>query len=95
MVFKTDGYFSHSAELNPYLHTWSLAVEEQFYFLFPVILFLLLRLKQQTSIVARMAGTLLPILCVASFAFSGWETFYRHDSAYYLLPSRFWELALA
>lgn len=94
LVFKTDGYFSHSAELNPFLHTWSLAVEEQFYFLFPLILFLLLRFKPQNSIVGRLTSALLPGLFLISLAFSAWETFYRHESAYYLLPSRFWELAL-
>jgi peptidoglycan/LPS O-acetylase OafA/YrhL len=31
LAWNTDTYFSPSAELNPYLHTWSLAVEEQFY----------------------------------------------------------------
>lgn len=94
LVFKSDGYFSHTAELNPYLHTWSLAVEEQFYFIFPIILFLLLRFKPQNSLVGKLTRILLPTLFVGSLAFSSWETFYRHDSAYYLLPSRFWELSL-
>ena len=38
--FKADGYFSAATDENPLLHTWSLAVEEQYYLLFPVFLFL-------------------------------------------------------
>ncbi|CAF2896330.1 unnamed protein product [Rotaria sp. Silwood2] len=35
--WKDDGYFTQLTELNPLVHTWSLAVEEQFYFVFPLI----------------------------------------------------------
>ena len=44
-----DGYFSASAELNPLLHTWSLSVEEQFYFVFPAGVLLSWRLGQRLS----------------------------------------------
>lgn len=37
LAFNSETYFSPSVELNPYLHTWSLGVEEQFYLLFPGI----------------------------------------------------------
>ena len=39
LVYGTDGYFSVNSEFNPFLHTWSLAVEEQFYFIYPLIIF--------------------------------------------------------
>jgi peptidoglycan/LPS O-acetylase OafA/YrhL len=95
LVWRSDGYFGPTGDFNPYHHTWSLAVEEQFYFLFPLILFLCLRSRQiRSSIAGRLASWLLPFLFCSSLVFSGWETVFRHDAAYYLLPSRFWELAL-
>lgn len=36
LFWKESGYFAAAAELKPLLHTWSLAVEEQFYFIFPL-----------------------------------------------------------
>src|SRR5262245_21107879 len=95
LILRSDGYFAPTAEFNPYLHTWSLAVEEQFYFVFPLILFLCLRSSNsQTGVAGWISSGLLPSLFGLSLLFSSWETFYRHDSAYYMLPSRFWELAL-
>ncbi|UJR14773.1 hypothetical protein I4U23_001761 [Adineta vaga] len=38
--WKDDGYFTEISELNPLIHTWSLAVEEQFYFIFPLLCYL-------------------------------------------------------
>lgn len=43
ILFWQSGYFAPAAELKPLLHTWSLAVEEQYYLLFPVFLFLVWR----------------------------------------------------
>ena len=45
-----SGYFEPAAELKPLLHTWSLAVEEQYYLLFPVLLILMLRLGKRWTI---------------------------------------------
>ena len=41
LFWMESGYFGVSAELKPLLHTWSLAVEEQYYLFFPVLFFLL------------------------------------------------------
>ena len=41
--WKDDGYFSRLTELNPLVHTWSLAVEEQFYFIFPLLCYLFMK----------------------------------------------------
>jgi peptidoglycan/LPS O-acetylase OafA/YrhL len=82
---KTD-YFAPDAENELLLHTWSLAVEEQYYVLFPIFLMLLWkysrhRLFWSTAIVAAI-----------SFAFCEWA--WRNDAVlnFYLLPSRAWEL---
>ncbi|MGB9100510.1 MAG: acyltransferase, partial [Stenotrophomonas indicatrix] len=40
---QQDDYFSPGAELNPFLHTWTLGVEEQFYLVFPLLFFVWLR----------------------------------------------------
>ncbi|WP_044425068.1 acyltransferase family protein, partial [Pseudomonas avellanae] len=89
LAWNTDTYFSPSAELNPYLHTWSLGVEEQFYIFFPVIYFVWLRYRVRFG----MVWALLPLLALASMAISAYQTPFDPPSAFYLLPSRFWEFA--
>ena len=49
--WKDDGYFSQLSDLNPLVHTWSLAVEEQFYLIFPIVCYLLHRKKIHLTIV--------------------------------------------
>ena len=83
-----SGYFGAPAELIPLLHTWSLGVEEQFYVLFPAVLLLLAGVTA-TRRLAAIAG-----LGLVSFVVGlAWIERYP-DAAYYLLPSRAWELML-
>src|SRR5690606_19545984 len=87
-----SGYFTGAAEEKPLLHTWSLAVEEQFYVIFPLILWAIYRRP------AWRRGTVLTlgyaIVMLASFILS--VRLLSSDSAasFYLLPSRAWELLL-
>jgi len=84
----SGGYFTFSSDLQTLLHTWSLAVEEQFYFLFPGLLLLLVRWKKRRTVQFLLA------LAIVSFALSIWLT-RRHPSvAFYILPSRAWELLM-
>jgi len=80
-----SGYFDTEAEVKPMLHLWSLAVEEQFYLLWPLLLFLL----------ARWRSKLLwptALIAVGSFALNI-GTVYEHASAAFYLPfTRMWEL---
>ena len=79
-------YFSSAA--NPLLHTWSLAVEEQFYVVWP-LLFLLVGALGQRRLLAAFA-----IAGLASFAASLWLTTTAQPWAFFGMPTRIWEFAL-
>jgi peptidoglycan/LPS O-acetylase OafA/YrhL len=82
------GYFDTSAQTSPLLHTWSLAVEEQFYLLFPAVLIAVSWSKR-----FRPVATVITIGAV-SFLISACSVRAYPSAAYYLLPSRAWELML-
>lgn len=86
--WRNSGYFDTSAENNPLLHTWSLAVEEQFYILFPVLLLLIHRY------VPGRRKMLLWMATVGSFALCVLIQYYRPSATFYLSPFRAWELSL-
>lgn len=82
---RQDGYFDTDSELKPLLHTWSLAVEEQFYILLPLLLALLGRYVK-----AWRRGLL--GIALVSFAVSLWQVQHASAQAFFLLPARAWEL---
>lgn len=92
-VIFNDGYFAPRGEFNPFLHTWSLAVEEQFYVFFPFIFFAWLNYRNNKNIIGFLSRFSLVILLIASLLYSYFETVSNPDLAFFLLPSRFWELA--
>lgn len=83
------GYFNPAAEVKPLLHTWSLAVEEQFYLIFPLFLMVIARLKQ----FHRLFGIVL-FASVLSLGLSAYGTRIRPEAAFYLLPTRAFELLI-
>ncbi|MDP4546879.1 acyltransferase family protein [Marinobacter sp. MDS2] len=85
--WSESGYFSPTTEFMPLLHTWSLAVEEQFYFVFPIILIAVCKLR------VSIKGFLV-VGTIAAFAASLWLSVNKPSVAYYLLPARAWELAI-
>lgn len=88
IFFKSNsGYFDAPAEQFPLLHTWSLSVEEQFYIFFPPLLWLLCKRP-------KVLPRIIIMLTIGSFAWSCWATSHSAKSAFYLLPSRSWELLM-
>ena len=85
-----SGYFDVASHEKWLLHTWSLSVEWQFYLIYPLILMLLGRILPQPR--ALLAAHLLAL--AASFAWCLLLTFDQPVRAFYLLPSRAWELLL-
>jgi len=86
--WKESNYFSPDAQLAPMLHTWSLAVEEQFYVLFPLILILFHKCK------LRVLLSIISTMLIVSLAFSEWSSKIFPVANYYLLPTRSWELGV-
>jgi peptidoglycan/LPS O-acetylase OafA/YrhL len=85
MFSKFGNYWGPAAESSPFLHAWSLSVEEQFYLVFPLFLALLARLRVRRS-VALAAATLVGFVAFVVMARRA-PTF-----TFYMLPTRAWEL---
>jgi peptidoglycan/LPS O-acetylase OafA/YrhL len=93
LIFFNDGYFSPRTDFNPFTHTWSLGVEEQFYLLFPAIFFVWMKYSSQRGLIGAAARHLLAVLLLLSLVYSAYATSVTPDAAFYLLPARFCELA--
>lgn len=92
LVQRLTDYFSASADLNIFLHTWSLGIEEQFYFLYPCLAWWSGYSKGAPHGSQRLRCLLLPLLILSLAAF---VVIYPRSQphAYFLLSSRFWMLA--
>lgn len=86
--WRESGYFAPAAEWMPLLHTWSLAVEEQFYILFPLIVLALAGRGRKTLAALIGAAFLL------SFVLSVYTSYKYPSAAFFLIPARAWELLL-
>ena len=88
-LLSTVSYFGGPGEYTPLLHTWSLSVEEQFYFIFPTLLILLY--KKNKSILTWVCVT----LAAASLGYAVFLTeTHSLETAFYSSISRFWELMI-
>lgn len=86
---NNSGYFDQSTETTPLVHLWSLAVEEQFYLLFPALLFIAFLAKRLTGVKILVVVIFLVSL-VASISLSA-----RFPNfSFYMLPTRAWELSI-
>lgn len=88
LFWATSGYFDTAAEIKPLLHTWSLAVEEQYYVFFPLFLLLAWRWGKRTIV------TLLAIVALISLLLADWGATHKPMATFYLLPTRGWELLI-
>ncbi len=86
LFWNQSDYFAVAAELKPLLHTWSLAVEEQFYILFPILLLAMGGLRRR-HVIWILAGMAAVSLLGSEYA----ARFYPIGN-FYLLPTRVWEL---
>lgn len=91
LFWVEDGYFGPNSEEKPLLHTWSLAVEEQFYLLFPIFLIFAWRFGR------NKAFWMIFIMAAISFFLCenikwGWEE--KLVAKFYLAPTRAWELLI-
>lgn len=83
----TSGYWDLASQFKPLLHTWSLGVEEQYYAVVPLLLMVAWRWT-------RWLGLGIVVLTTASLVLAQWMIYVSPSWAFYLLPTRFWELAI-
>ena len=83
----SDGYFAATSEILPFIHTWSLSVEEQFYIFYPPLFLLLYKFGSRIVIVFALVilfGTSLMLAQFGADILGKWH--------FYILPTRIWEL---
>lgn len=88
LFWSEAGYFDSAAELKPLLHTWSLAVEEQYYVFFPIIIALAWRFGE------KFIFYMLMLIAILSFILAEMTVDRFPSAAFYLLPTRCWELLI-
>ena len=96
-VLATDSvdYLAAENAPSPVQHFWSLSVEEQFYFVWPILILAMVLAARRLGWnrdVAVLGG--LAVLVTASLGYSVWETVHNPAAAYFVTPTRMWELGV-
>ena len=86
LIWRESGYFAAAADQKPLLHTWSLAVEEQYYVLFPIFLILTWRFGK------NRVFWMIVVMAATSLLLSEWGWRNKAKANFYLAPTRAWEL---
>ena len=84
--YQGQQYGAESGLLKPFLHTWSLSVEEQFYILFPIVLFITFKYSRKYLIHILILGFII------SLGLAEWGSRNHPSFNFYVLPTRMWEL---
>ena len=84
--FTGQQYGAESGLLKPFLHTWSLSVEEQYYILFPIILLITFKYLR------KYLGLILTLGFIISLIFTDWSIKNHPSETFYFLHTRIWEL---
>tara|TARA_X000000950_G_C13869422_1_gene642263 strand:- start:94 stop:2052 length:1959 start_codon:yes stop_codon:yes gene_type:complete len=84
--WRESGYFANASEFKPLIHTWSLAVEEQFYILFPLFLMIFWRFG------IKWVTLILVFIFLISLSLAEWASMKYPSPNFFLLPTRGWEL---
>ena len=93
LFLESGDYFGQNLNLNTFTHTWSLGVEEQFYFIFPLILWFTGFAKNNNH---SNKLTLILLIVLSTISLISFTYFHEinHSASYFLMPCRFWELSL-
>lgn len=86
--FTNTQYGAEDSLLQPFLHTWSLGVEEQFYILFPIVLLLAYKFDKNHLV------TIIAVLVLISLQYSDWQSAKNTQLNFFMLTSRLWELGI-
>lgn len=90
LIKESSNYFSDVAELNPFTHTWSLGIEEQFYLFFPFLIFPLNKFDR----LRKLKPYFFIVLAIISFKLAENSRVLFPIESFYSLPTRFWQLCL-
>lgn len=94
LMLQTGSYFQSASTFHPFMHTWSLGVEEQYYFIFPIFSFIILSQHNFTKKLRENALKAVVACVVLSLIFCVILTKMYEKIAFFMLPPRFWELGL-
>jgi peptidoglycan/LPS O-acetylase OafA/YrhL len=88
--YTKSGYFDAELQTAPLLHTWSLSVEEQFYFIFPFLLFFLYK----TCSTTKKSVAALIVIAIITLVLSEWMLSFDQSLSFYASPTRFWQFII-
>ena len=92
LLKNSTNYFAQESELNPFLHTWSLGVEEQFYLVYPILFWIFSSRKDSKNKFNWLGRTLCVLSGLSLFTYLAMQSI-NPDIAYFSMPFRFWEMA--